>query len=122
MDHKTVLKAIRSSLTIDLLSPRFREWGVEGKSNGHCYVASEAVFHMLGGKKAGYKGVTLNFQGYPHWWVVDQFGRVLDPTADQYDVDVPYEKGKGCGFLTRQPSKRAAIVIKRAKKILKRNQ
>lgn len=118
IDSKRVLKAVRASLTLDLLVREYKQWGKEGKSNGHCYVASEAVYHLMGGKEAGFKGVTLNFQGYPHWWIVDQFGQVLDPTADQYDVVVPYGKGKGCGFLTRQPSKRAAIVIKRARKIL----
>ena len=50
-----------------------------------------------------------------HWWLVNrQHGAILDPTAEQYLPEKPpYHWGRGSGFLTVKPSKRAQIVIDR---------
>ena len=40
---------------------------------------------------------------------------VQDPTADQFNSKPDYSKGRGSGFLTRRPSMRAALVIRRVK-------
>jgi hypothetical protein len=78
---------------------------------GHCYVASEVFYHLQGGKAAAWKPVGVQHEGGPHWWLENADGRRVDITADQFSSPVAYEKGRGQGFLTRQPSKRAQLVI-----------
>jgi hypothetical protein len=110
IDPKLV-PAIQSVLTDDLRNKEYR--GDENPMTGHCYVASEAAFHMLGGKEAGWKPVY--WAGGRHWWLQNVDGTVLDITDSQFDSPVPREAGVGKGFLTSQPSKRAAEVISRVK-------
>ncbi len=74
---------------------------------GHCYIASEIMYHALGGKEAGFTPQTIQHEGGPHWFLRDKEGNVIDPTAQQFATPVPYEKARGCGFLTKHPSKRA---------------
>jgi len=99
---KLLVAAVRDCLTDGLLLPGF---------NGHCYVASEALYHMLGGKDAGFKPMNLKHEGAQHWWLVGPDGEVIDATADQFKTPVPYDQGRGRGFLTKQPSKRAQKLI-----------
>ena len=80
---------------------------------GHCYVASETLFYLMGGKAAGLTPHTVRVEGVVHWFLRDASGAVLDPTADQFDQEVPYHLSRGRGFLTRQPSKRAAELTQR---------
>jgi hypothetical protein len=83
--------------------------------SGHCYVASEVIYHVLGGKKVGLKPMNVKHNGVSHWFlIVRHTGDVIDPTAEQFDEPVNYENARGRGFLTKQPSKRALEVIKRA--------
>jgi len=47
------------------------------------------------------------------WWELeDADGRVWDPTAEQFGYTFPYYRGKGCGFLSREPSKRCNLLLK----------
>jgi hypothetical protein len=79
----------------------------------HCYVASESLYHALGGAASGWTPCTLRMgPDDVHWWLRDRSGRVLDLTAAQYDAPVDYEKGTGRGFLTKQPSRRAQTVLR----------
>ena len=92
---------------------------------GHCYVASEALFHLLGGRASDYRPFHgKDDTGDTHWWLVDTFtGARHDVTADQYysvGKTPPYDAGRMGTFLTREPSKRARIVMERLN--LKRNQ
>lgn len=76
---------------------------------GMCYIASEALFHLSPGY---YKVKNLKHEGVQHWWLVEKgTGRVVDLTASQFETPVPYDKGVGRGFLTKQPSKRAQVII-----------
>ena len=78
---------------------------------GNCYVASEALYHLLGGRAAGWKPATVRHEGAVHWYLVHASGLVLDPTAAQFRRPPPYERGRGRGFLTRHPSKRARLLM-----------
>lgn len=78
-----------------------------GDPFGQCYPASEAVYHLLGGKASGYTPV----RGGGHWWLHRPDGTVLDPTAAQYDYWFDYSVGRGGGFLTKGPSRRGAKVM-----------
>jgi hypothetical protein len=111
--------AIRSVLSPDLLKPIYLEPDPDklaaNPARGHCYIASEAYYHLRGGKAAGFKAMNVYHEGASHWWVRGPDGENFDLTADQFKTPVPYEKGRYVGFLTRQPSKRAQIVIDRVR-------
>lgn len=87
------------------------------KIRGNCYVASEALFHLLGGKKAGWKPMHVRTSTDVHWFLINEkTGQRLDATAVQFQGtgERPnYDKAVGCGFLTKKPSKRAVSLMKR---------
>lgn len=89
---------------------------------GNCYVTCEALYHLLGGKAAGYTPHTVRHEGAVHWYLVcdlhapaDRRAKretfILDPTASQFKRPPPYSKGRGRGFLTREPSRRARSLM-----------
>ncbi len=82
---------------------------------GNCYYASEALYHILGGKKAGWTPMYMNTRATGrHWFLKHKTGLILDPTKEQfYGVEPDYTKAKGCGFLTRKPSKEGAAMIEK---------
>ena len=61
------------------LKPEYR---VNGKHPyyGHCYVASEVLYHVMGGEHSGYDVYQMNHEGSSHWFLMNESGRVLDPT------------------------------------------
>lgn len=119
MSTRQLTEAVRAQLTPDLLKPAFRFMDDPANPTaGHCYHAAEALWHLLGGGEAGWRGqVHRETDGITHWWLrhIDT-GEIADPTAAQYqDEPLPYERGlgKGCGFLTSAPSQRARELIRR---------
>lgn len=82
---------------------------------GNCYVTSEALFHLLGGKRAGWKSMQMRTNsGESHWFLKHNSGLIMDPTVKQFGNDRPeYAKARGTGFLTKEPSKRAKALIER---------
>ncbi len=109
---KTLVEDVRGALTPDLRKKEYQ--ANPNPMAGHCYVASEAVYHTVGGKEAGWKPMSIQHEGGPHWFLKnDEQGLIVDPTADQFKTPVPYDEGRGTGFLTRQPSKRAQVVLAR---------
>lgn len=109
---KALVEDVRDSLTPDLRKKEYQD--NPNPMAGHCYVASEAVYHTVGGKEAGWKPMSIQHEGGPHWYLKnDELGIIVDPTADQFKTPVPYDEGRGTGFLTRQPSKRAKVVLDR---------
>ncbi len=100
---------IRLYLTEDLLKNKYKG---RHPLSGHCYVASEAYYHLNGGKESGLKPHSLRIdENMVHWFLKDRFNRIIDLTAEQFDYQVPYETGRARGFLTKGPSKRAMILI-----------
>lgn len=84
---------------------------------GNCYAASEALYHILGGKKAGWKPMRFKMQGTDkridtHWFLKHTSGMILDPSKRQFKFEPPYEEARGSGFLTKHPSKRARKLMK----------
>ena len=77
---------------------------------GHCYVASEAIFHLAKAAGVNLKPMFLYHEGSPHWYLLDS-GEVLDPTKEQFTSLPDYSRGRGKGFLTKHPSKRASTLI-----------
>jgi len=105
---------VRSVLTPDLLRPEYRT-GARRPYAGHCYAASEAYYHLRGGRLAGFTPMTARHEGESHWWLRGPRGEIIDLTAEQFAVPVPYGVGRGCGFLTGTPSRRAQIIIERVR-------
>jgi hypothetical protein len=99
---------IKNALSDDLLKQGFG-------NQAHCYVASEAIYHLLGGKKYGLKPMNIKHEGVQHWFLQSVGGSIIDITADQFDSPVPYNKARGRGFLTLNPSSRAKILIERVR-------
>ena len=74
---------------------------------GNCYVASEALYHLLGGKDSGWKPMHMKVDGESHWFLKHENGTILDATNAQFAFPPQYENARGKGFLTRTPSERA---------------
>jgi hypothetical protein len=119
-DLKKLIKAIQNSLSDDLLKPQFR--GVsKNRFYGHCYVATECLYHLLPQHiKSSYKPNTLKINGITHWFLKNkETGEVLDLTSKQFTQKIEYYNSRGCGFLTKKPSKRAVILIDRVLSVIK---
>jgi len=79
----------------------------------HCYVASEALYHLIGGKGAGFKPMNIKHEGASHWFLRGPGGIIIDLTVDQFITIPNYSTARGRGFMTRGPSKRATILMGR---------
>ncbi len=86
------------------------------KTFGHCYVATETAYHLLGGKESGWKPHHIKHVGRSHWYLKHDSGAVLDLTASQFHTPINYEEGRGKGFLTKEPCKRSKLLMKRIDK------
>ena len=111
LDPMTLMEEVRTAIRPEDIKPQFRR--ADHPTAGACYVASEAIFHLAGGKEAGLRPVRAFHEGVSHWWLEDTDGNVIDATADQFDEPVPYSEGKSGGFLTKKPSKRALALMGR---------
>ena len=111
-----IVKAIQQCLHPGLLKPQFR--GNPNKFYGHCYVASEALWHLTGKTLHVYRA--KDEHGVTHWWLEDA-DNVYDPTSRQYTdcgSEPPYTQGRRSGFLTTKPSKRAAKLIAAVERLI----
>ena len=82
-----------------------------GAKARRCYEASETIYHLVGGKEAGYKPASIWHEGISHWYLVGPNNQIVDITVDQFDTRPNYSQGCGRGFLTKKPSKKAAKLI-----------
>lgn len=145
LTYSQIRQAIIESLTPDLLEKKYREQlsPDDPPETGHCAVASEAFYHIAGGREAGFMPVVCGYatdgegnmvfgaqiaealkQGWrkeTHWWIRGPQngergkGKLFDVTVNQYPDPYPYENGHNTGFMQPQqkPSKRAQVVIDR---------
>ena len=66
---------------------------------GHCYVASQALYSLLGAKKAGYSPLCMQHEGGSHWAILrEKDGAILDPTVAQFKTIPDYSKGVRKGY------------------------
>jgi hypothetical protein len=107
-------RRLRAALTDDLRRPPWR--GCRNHLAGHCYVASEAAYHLLGGRRAGWAPRSMRHEGAVHWFLVHRpTGRMLDLTAGQFRRAPDHSRGTARGFLTRRPSARARELMRRVR-------
>lgn len=110
-----LIARIRASLSDDLLKADQRRRERRTASAGHCYVASETLWHLSG---CTLSVCQVEHENNSHWFLRDeQTGAIYDPTADQFATPPPYASARRRAFLTRQPSKRAAILISRVERL-----
>lgn len=116
-DTKELISIIQSELSPDLLKKEYRHRNKSNPMFGHCYVASEALYYLVNemepDKYRPFHG--KDKEGIVHWWLQNGVER-LDPTAEQYTSQgkaPPYQVGRAGSFLTRNPSKRARILLQR---------
>jgi hypothetical protein len=102
-----------AALSDDLRKPKYR--GDPNPLLGHCYVATEALYHLLGGAKTGATPMNVKHEGDQHWFLRLKDGSFIDLTSSQFKTPVPYAIARGRGFLTLTPSQRAAEVIRRVR-------
>lgn len=97
---------------------------------GNCYAAAEALFHIMGGKAAGWKPMRVALKHYrttrgprpaqnqeTHWFLRHSSGLIVDPSKRQFTrngwwAPPDYTKAVGCGFLTKRPSKKARRLMR----------
>lgn len=120
-DREDLVAAATESLDNTLRKPQYRS--SPNPLTGHCYVASEALWHIMGGHESGWVPQNVKHEGDQHWYLRhSQTGEILDPTAGQFKTPVPYHQGRGRGFLTKQPSKRAQELINRIQAKIKKSE
>ena len=90
MDTHFAMQLVQNSLSPELRNKKWRALS-EKETNavaGHCYVAAEALYHLLGGKDQGWVPHYLNHKVWPtgldpeetHWFIRNtRNGQVLDP-------------------------------------------
>jgi hypothetical protein len=89
-----------------------------GGVDGQCYVAAEAVYH-LAGKREGWTPMVLKLpkgSKYKTHWFLQRGDGIVDPTEAQFRRPPSYRRARGCGFLTKRPSKRARVLIRRVRR------
>ena len=126
MNHRRLIQSIQESLSPDLLKPRYRAAAAnQCREFGHCYLAAETLWHMLGGRRQRFSPRWARCDdGDTHWWLQDG-NEILDPTSPQFtqeELKALYPNGVNCGFLTKAPSRRAKILMRRAKQRLRRSE
>ena len=112
---KNLKTKIINNLSDDLLKKEYLTLKNKNKYTGHCYVASEAYFHLSDEKLQPYY---LKHENSSHWFLKNKKNEVIDLTAKQFITDIPYSNARKAVFLTKQPSKRCQILIKRVLKDL----
>jgi hypothetical protein len=88
---------------------------MKSAKRGNCYVTSEALYHLLGGKASGWTPMRIQCPGDTHWFLKHKgSGLILDATATQFEGKfmLDYASARGSGFLTRKPSKRARMLMR----------
>lgn len=79
---------------------------------GNCYVSTEALWHILGGRASSWQVKRLKMPGDNHWFLKHRgTGEVLDPSVRQFKYLPNYQLAVNAAFMTREPSKRARALM-----------
>jgi hypothetical protein len=105
---KKLIRKLQSVVTPELIQKRYRG---SRPLSGACYIVSEALYHLWG-KASGYAPATIALENGTHWFLV-KGNVIVDPTVSQFDYIPTYTNFHHRTFLTKQPSKRAQVLINR---------
>lgn len=114
-DMVPLIARVRACLTDDLLKPDQRKRERRTPSAGHCYVASEALWHLTGRELSVFR---IEHEGNSHWFLANFLTKppfIVDATADQFESPPPYFEARHAAFMTKEPSKRAVELMRRMK-------
>lgn len=122
-EERAYAEAVQRALKVEDLEPKYREKHERGcdAMTGHCFVATNAFWHIMGGPEGPYRPKHVKVGKESHWFLVDQRdGSIVDLTASQFGrARVPYERGRGIGMRARPggdlggPTERARVVLDR---------
>ena len=120
LNHAELIQKVQRNLTDDLLSPTWQRLRDTTLFSGHCYIAAEALWHLIGGRRSNYQPCVLTHALWPqgldpgetHWFLRNG-DSILDPTAVQFKEPIAYTRARACGFLTKKPCRRAQLLIRR---------
>jgi hypothetical protein len=124
--QRRIFEAIRSCLSVNLLSPSERkklhpyDEPYPHPVTGHCFVATHAAYRLIG-KGHGLEPHYCNLDGGgTHWWLWNQFsGEYLDPTFEQASQPFPYNNGRlNTGYIKRE-KRRSGELVRRVLQHLK---
>lgn len=93
MNSTKAIKLVRSASNDPeakkLLKKEWREANEDSDiaSTGFCSLFTEAVFVLIGGWESEYHPMMAHVEGGTHWWLQNEQGETIDPTADQIDND-----------------------------------
>jgi hypothetical protein len=112
-------EAVTASLSNELRRKQYRE--NKNPLAGHCYVASEALYHLhqaYGDKNIFLYSHQMYWENDSHWFLtahnLTTFEQhVIDLTVSQFKDTPDYVNARRAAFLTRYPSKRAIVVLHR---------
>lgn len=94
---ESVMGLIASNLKPEMVSKKYREENSTNPMFGHCYHASQALFHLMDTNVLEQR-TAIDYHDEAHWWLVDtSTDKVYDITADQYyhvGQTPPYVDGK----------------------------
>jgi hypothetical protein len=98
-----------------LIKEQYNSDNPKSKLDGLCYVASETMYHLTGGKEV-WKPNQMEYNGVSHWFLIHkETGNVFDLTEEQFDDAVPHNAARGRGFCTKNPSRRSSLLIEKVK-------
>lgn len=125
MNYTNIIKKINKNLTPDFLKGRWKENynPEEHPTTGHCYLATEVLYWILGGTNSDWMPHVLTSkvwsdglgEGETHWFLKNKkTGKILDPTEQQFNgKKIDYDAGIPNGMMCYPVggSKRARKII-----------
>lgn len=110
-----IINSIINNLSDDLLKREFLLIKNRNKFTGHCYVATETLYHLLDdNEKLNYVPAILKINNITHWFLKNKnTDEIIDITKEQFNFELDYSKSRNCFFLTKTPSKRSQTLINR---------
>ncbi len=115
-----VSEAILNNLTPDLIPVKWRQRNSINPMFGHCHTASACLQKVFGTKELKlYRA--QDWAEIWHWWAVDNSGKIIDLTSDQYysmGKEPPYDVGEKASMLGFSYRTRTLELLERVKKEL----
>jgi len=106
-----MIKLIKTNKLMHQLALNLRDrysLASRGLTSNKSYVASEAFYHLLGGRHSKLTPMYLDLPNKKqHWWILDRNGNVYDVFASEHEDSFPYATGKAGNFKSYGPSNKA---------------
>jgi len=108
-----LFELIINNLDDELLKSKYKKLKNKNKYTGHCYVATETLYHLMDEKtRLEYCPAILKIGNDTHWFLKNKNnGNIIDLTKNQYCFKLDYSNARNAAFLTKIPSKRTLILI-----------